>query len=111
MAHSEVSCAECGQVPGSFTAPPPGSRPPRPAPVRPADPSAPGRLRRRCRVSRSGSRSGIRRAGGAGRGRGPGAAALQPGPSAVPVRGDRAARAMPAGTPPAAGARCYPPLP
>lgn len=104
-AHSEVSCAECGQVPGSFTAPPPGSRPPRPAPVRPADPSAPGRLRRRCRVSRSGSRSGIRRAGGAGRGRGPGAAALQPGPSAVPVRGDRAARAMPAGTPPAAGAR------
>ena len=83
-AHSEVSCAECGQASGSFTAPPPGSRPPRPAPVRPADPSAPGRRRRRCRASRRGSRSGSRRAGGAGRGRGLGAAALQPGPSAVP---------------------------
>lgn len=86
-------------------APAPAPRPPAPRPALPAcPPSGPsprrGRHRRR-RASRSGSRS---RGAGAG-GSGPGAARSSRGRAPCWIHGDRAARAMPAGTPPEAGAR------
>lgn len=82
---------------------------PRPAPTAPPARSRAlsGTFRARAAAvpGLAGTVAGTGAAAGAGGGRGPGAAALQSGPTPCQVGGDRAARAMPAGTSPVAGAR------
>lgn len=108
-AHSEVSCAARGHAPGSLAAFATSGPPPAP-PARARRPR--GSLRARAAAvaawpngavegAGAAAAAGSRRAGGAGRGRRCSNRDRKP----CRVRGDRAAWAMPVGTPPAAGAR------